>query len=135
MRVVTQQLRSVRQLYVSPSSSPPMSERMRKLRESLFMSQGELAEALGVTQQTVSKWESGKAVPSKRTLGKLEQILGLRSGDLFVAAGWLEAAPPPNQTKVVPLATDYNSRIARMPKSIQRTIDDIIAAEERRRRR
>lgn len=45
--------------------------RLKALRESLNMSQKELATALSVTQGTVGNWESGSREPSFDTLVKL----------------------------------------------------------------
>lgn len=36
---------------------------IKELRKKAALTQAELAEAVGVTQSTVSQWESGKAVP------------------------------------------------------------------------
>jgi len=49
---------------------------IKKLRKRLGMSQGELAEALGVERITVIRWESGDNKPSKlaqRQLARLER--------------------------------------------------------------
>lgn len=40
---------------------------IRALRQHMGLSQGELAEELGVRQQTVSEWETGAYVPSRAT--------------------------------------------------------------------
>lgn len=40
---------------------------IRALRQHMGMSQGELAEELGVRQQTVSEWETGAYAPSRAT--------------------------------------------------------------------
>ncbi|MFQ9871567.1 MAG: helix-turn-helix domain-containing protein [Oscillospiraceae bacterium] len=44
------------------------SEKLVSLRRSKGLSQEQLAQALGVSRQSVSKWESGGAMPE---LGKL----------------------------------------------------------------
>jgi transcriptional regulator with XRE-family HTH domain len=43
--------------------STTCSVRIKKLRERLHLTQGHLAELLGVTQAVVSRWESGSAAP------------------------------------------------------------------------
>lgn len=45
-----------------------------KLRKELNMSQAELAEKLGVSQQTISKYERGTREPDNKTLIKLSEI-------------------------------------------------------------
>lgn len=47
---------------------------MAKLRKELNMSQAELAEKLGVSQQTISKYERGTREPDNETLVKLAGI-------------------------------------------------------------
>jgi transcriptional regulator with XRE-family HTH domain len=53
----------------------------KELRSRAGYSQGELAEKIGVSAMTVCRWENGKATPSKEQKEKLQQILGLDSGD------------------------------------------------------
>lgn len=49
---------------------------IKELRKKAALTQAELAEAVGVTQSTVSQWESGKAVPDTLKLPKLAEVLG-----------------------------------------------------------
>ena len=50
-------------------------ELLRQCRKQKHMSQAELASLLGVTQQAVGKWESGKSSPDPATVAKLAEIL------------------------------------------------------------
>ena len=50
-------------------------ELLRQCRKQKHMSQAELASILGVTQQAVGKWESGKSSPDPTTVAKLAEIL------------------------------------------------------------
>ena len=50
------------------------------------LSQGALAGLLGVTQQTVSRWEQGVARPRPRLIAKLAQALALDVTELTAAA-------------------------------------------------
>lgn len=61
------------------------SEEIRRRREERHLSQEELAEAVGVSRQAVSKWESGAAQPTGANRRALLQALDLREE---------EAAPP-----------------------------------------
>ena len=54
------------------------SEEIRKRREERHLSQEELAEAVGVSRQAVSKWESGAAQPTGANRRALLQALDLR---------------------------------------------------------
>jgi len=51
-----------------------LGKRIRKLREQRGMSQQELAELLGTTQQTIAYWESDKRKPRYEKLKKLASI-------------------------------------------------------------
>lgn len=51
------------------------SELLRKCRKQKGMSQAELAAQLGVTQQAVGKWESGKSSPDPENVAKIAAIL------------------------------------------------------------
>ena len=52
-----------------------IGERISDLRKDSKMSQGQLADALGVTRQAVSKWENDLAVPDALKMIQLADIL------------------------------------------------------------
>lgn len=54
-----------------------LNERLKALRKKKGMSQLELAEALDVSRQAVSKWESGRSAPSTENLLRLSGIYGI----------------------------------------------------------
>lgn len=64
-----------------------IGEQMRRLRKQNQMTQGDLAKAAGVSQQTISNIESGRMVSDKRLFETLGKILG---GSLV-----FEDVPPP----------------------------------------
>lgn len=47
------------------------------------LTQVEFAEALGVTQQTVSRWESGKTAPPGHVTGRIAAVLGIPADELL----------------------------------------------------
>ena len=50
---------------------------IKKLRESRELTQAELAEKLGVSSKTISKWETAKGLPDISLLQPLAQALGI----------------------------------------------------------
>ena len=52
-----------------------VGERIIELRKKQNMSQVKLAEAVGVSRQAVSKWETGQSLPDSAKLILLAQIL------------------------------------------------------------
>lgn len=52
-----------------------IGERIIELRKDRNMSQGQLAEALGITRQAVSKWENDLSVPDALKMIQLADIL------------------------------------------------------------
>ncbi len=53
------------------------------LRQQTGLTQGALAEQLGVSNKAVSKWETGKAKPTTNTLRKLAALYGLPVEELL----------------------------------------------------
>jgi transcriptional regulator with XRE-family HTH domain len=64
-------------------------------REELNLDQTELAQSLGVHQQTVSKWEQAKTVPKPQRIRRLAEILRVEVADLMRYAGYLPDGEPP----------------------------------------
>ena len=52
------------------------SELLKECRKKQKMSQADLAAQLGVTQQAVGKWESGKSSPDPATVARIAELLG-----------------------------------------------------------
>ena len=49
-------------------------DRLRSLRAQLGLSQQALAERLGVSVQSIHRWETGKAVPKRSAIKKIEAL-------------------------------------------------------------
>ncbi|SFU54348.1 helix-turn-helix transcriptional regulator [Alicyclobacillus macrosporangiidus] len=60
-----------------------MKNRIRELRQERSWSQQALAEALGVSRQTVHALESGKYDPSLPLAFRIAKVFGLRIEDIF----------------------------------------------------
>lgn len=59
-----------------------LGENISRLRAARGMSQGDLAEALDVSRQSISKWETGGAVPELDKLMKLSALFGVTLDEL-----------------------------------------------------
>lgn len=65
---------------------PPITNRVRELREAHgMMSQAALAQAIGVTRQTVIAIEQGKYSPSLESAFRISRVFGVGLEDVF---GW-----------------------------------------------
>ena len=60
-----------------------VKEQIRAYRSSLGLSQEELAEAVYVTRQTVSNWETGKSYPDIQSLLRLSALYGVSLDQLI----------------------------------------------------
>ena len=60
----------------------PKLTRLREVRESNFLTQGELAERSGVSRQTINRIEQGEIEPRFRTIRQLATALGVEPREL-----------------------------------------------------
>lgn len=65
---------------------------IRSLRESRAMTQTDLAERTGISQQTIAKWEAGIAAPRPSNLQVLADALGVHQWDLAKAKAGIPTA-------------------------------------------
>ena len=72
-----------------------LNQRIYELRTQKGMSQGDLAEALDVSRQSISKWETGSSVPELDKLIKLSQLFGVTLDELILEKKPEEASPAP----------------------------------------
>jgi transcriptional regulator with XRE-family HTH domain len=70
------------------------AQTLRARREEMRLNQRDLAARLGVKQQTVSRWESGIAVPRPDRVTQLAGVLGIDRGRLLQLAGYLAEDDP-----------------------------------------
>jgi transcriptional regulator with XRE-family HTH domain len=62
---------------------------LRARREELRLGQAQLAERVGVTQQTISRWENGEVIPPPKRLAKLAKALDLDLDQMLTYGGYL----------------------------------------------
>jgi len=60
-----------------------ISKNLRKLRGEKHMTQEQVAEKLGVSAQSVSRWETGATFPDILLLPELAKLYGVLVDDLF----------------------------------------------------
>lgn len=61
-----------------------LGERIYRFRTEKEMSQGDLAEALNVSRQSISKWETNASVPELDKLIKLSEVFGISLDELIL---------------------------------------------------
>lgn len=85
-----------------------IGEKIQKLRREKGLSQEALAEALGVSRQSVSKWESGATLPDTDKIIAMSELFGISTDFLLkgdfapVTAPADGAAAPPQESKKKP---------------------------------
>lgn len=94
---------SVRKSFPVPFASFGELTARRRLQAG-FAAQQDLATALGIAQQTISRWEKGLSRPRPKDIPTLERLLGTKPGELARAAGY-EVAPASAQADT---ATSYD---------------------------
>ena len=74
-----------------------LGERIKKCRQEAGWSQEKVAERLGVSRQSVTKWESGQSMPSTANLFQLAQLFGTTVDFLTKEA----SVPPPKERVII----------------------------------
>ena len=72
------------------------SDRLRQARKRKKLSQAELSRQLGVTQQAVGKWETGRSTPDPVTVARLAELLDTTT-DVLLGLQQPDFAPPVGQ--------------------------------------
>ena len=73
-----------------------------RLRAEHHLSQGDLAESLGVSRQSVSKWETDSSVPDLDKLVKLSQLFGVSLDELVTGDAGPGEAETPTEMSAAP---------------------------------
>lgn len=79
-----------------------ISDRIREHRKRQGLSQEKLAEALHVSRQTISNWETGVSSPSAAKLEELSRQLGVSVAELLGKEPQTPEAPPEQQPAPAP---------------------------------
>ena len=78
-----------------------LGERIYKFRTAQNMSQGDLADALDVSRQSVSKWENNTAVPELDKLIKLAELFEVSLDELVGRGEQKAESPAPAKETIV----------------------------------
>lgn len=65
-------------------TAPIRMEGLRSLRRSQRLSQEDVAKSLGVSRESYSCWENGRALPRAKYLPALAELLQCRIEDLYL---------------------------------------------------
>jgi len=76
-----------------------LAEKILSLRTARGLSQGDLAEKLEVSRQSVSKWETGQSVPDLDKIIKLADLFGVSVDELVREDAM--PAPPKTETQII----------------------------------
>lgn len=82
-----------------------LADRISELRRARGMSQDDLAELMGVSRQSISKWESEQSMPDSYNIVTLSEIFGVTTDYLLKGA---ESASDKATTAPKPSAKKYN---------------------------
>ena len=82
-----------------------LSENIFRLRTKMGLSQGDLANELDVSRQSVSKWENGTATPELEKLIGLSDVFGVSIDELVYGIKKKEEPADPGQEKIYSLRT------------------------------
>ena len=80
-----------------------LGERIAGLRIRSRMSQGELAEKINVSRQSISKWETDASVPELERLIQLSQVFGVTLDELVKDDTQQENLPKEKEAAQVPV--------------------------------
>lgn len=100
-----------------------IGKNIQTLRKERGVSQGDLAAALGVTVQAVSKWETGKANPDLFQLPRLADYFRVSIDRLF---GRESPAPPRRRARIQPLISVLIP-VYQVEEYLRRCLDSVLA--------
>ncbi len=101
-----------------------VGERITELRKQCNMSQGQLANAMEVSRQAVSKWENGLAIPDTQKMIKLAEVLD--SDVEFIATGRKSSAA----AAAVEMQPQVIEKIVEVEKIVPQVVEKIVEVEK-----
>ena len=99
-----------------------IGERITELRKTASLSQGQLAQRMGVTRQAVSKWENDLSTPDPLRLIQLADALGTDSE--YLASGQHATVPsPPVVVHSVEEKPVYVEKVVEKPVYVEKVVE------------
>lgn len=92
-----------------------LNENIRRYRKERGMTQRELAERLGTTDKTASRWESGVQIPDAETVPALARIFDVSIGELY-------GEEKPTATVEAAVAGEIGEKVAEFPAANRRAL-------------
>lgn len=106
-----------------------IGERITELRKAASLSQGQLAQRMGVTRQAVSKWENDLSTPDPLRLVQLADALGTDSE--FLASGQHATVPsPPVVVHSVEEKPVYVEKVVEKPVYVEKVVEKPVYIEK-----
>ena len=103
-----------------------IGERITELRKAASLSQGQLAQRMGVTRQAVSKWENDLSTPDPLRLIQLADALGTDSE--YLASGQHATVPsPPVVVHSVEEKPVYVEKVVEKPVYVEKVVEKPVA--------
>lgn len=109
-----------------------LGDNIKKIREQKNISQYALAKTLGISQQSVAQWETGKTNPRRKMIDKLANTLNVTPNELF---GYNEHTEEINNTTLDKLKKDEYDSLAhsnlpslnkRDKRDIRKVLDELV---------
>ena len=106
-----------------------IGERITELRKAASLSQGQLAQRMGVTRQAVSKWENDLSTPDPLRLIQLADALGTDSE--YLASGQHATVPsPPVVVHSVEEKPVYVEKVVEKPVYVEKVVEKPVYIEK-----
>lgn len=106
-----------------------IGERITELRKAASLSQGQLAQRMGVTRQAVSKWENDLSTPDPLRLIQLADALGTDSE--YLASGQHSTLPsPPVVVHSVEEKPVYVEKVVEKPVYVEKVVEKPVYIEK-----
>lgn len=94
-------MNNISSTYTSRGNLGAFGDQLRAAREATGLTQEQLAEAVGVSQEAVSQWENGGSYPRTQNVAPIARATGASLEALLLAIEKDQLGIPPTPMKVV----------------------------------